>query len=217
MKFTVLWVDKPTMSFSGPLSAKNAKRNVYKKWTTAGNFELKSSGVQRYGCTYTPERWGFGTEAAAAVHPPKFKYAGAALKLERNKNVAYYTASTQDSNVDFATTLPAATDDPSNDTGPDWARDDAPPTLFDIDAPGLRASDVKPENTVRRGRGNYKAFASAHVQGKDVVCSEVTEYFVVRSMKQTAAPSGSTWVQINDVTNDNKVELGTTKTTWDPK
>ena len=71
-----------------------------------------------------------------------------------------------------------------------------------------------PVNTIRRARDNFKAFASVHAQGKDVRCSEVTEYFVVLSMKQTTAPQGKAWVQVNDVANDNQVALGTTKTTW---
>ena len=204
VKFTVLWVEKPVMSFSGQLSAHNAKRNNYKNWTKTKNFDLK---LQEYD-----DRWGVGTQAAGKVHPAKFKFAGSALKLERDNNFAYFNGSTQTLSQGFRATIP-----PGQDTGPDWARDDLPPTIFDFDAPGVSNRDVYPASTIIRMRGNYKAFASVHVQGKDVRCSEVTEYFVVISMKQTGAPSGNTYTQENGVAGDNKAAEGTTKTTWDLK
>ena len=124
VKFTVLWVDKPVMAFTGTLSAKNAKRNAYKNWTKTKNFDLK---FQEYDDRFDLER-----EAAGAVHPSNFKFAGSELRLARDVDSLGYTGSVETSHAPFSGTIP-----PGNDTGPDWARDDIPPTLFDFDAPGL--------------------------------------------------------------------------------
>src|SRR5208282_2162303 len=141
--------------------------------------------------------------------PPNFQFTGAALRLERDAEFEYFIDRAGTASKDsFRAAIP-----PGNDTGPGWARDDLPPTIFDFDAPGV-AKEVRPSGTIIRNRFNAKAFASVRTQGKNVRCSEMTRYFVVLSMKQTVAPSGSTWVQVNDVAGDNKADSGSTKITW---
>jgi hypothetical protein len=209
VRFTVLWVEKPDVTWSGTLSPKNAKRNGYKDWTAGKNFDLK---FQRYTAIHG-SRWGFGTEASGKVHPPNFKYPGSHLMLARDVEQARFHNRVRVAYVPFNTTIP-----PGKDTGGGFARDDLPPTLFDWDAPGVGIK-TQPSGYIDRRRDNFKAFASVHVQGQDVRCSEITSYFVVLSMKQTAAPTGHTWVQINDVPGggDNKVAAGVSNTTWDLK
>lgn len=69
--FTCLWVDQPTESFAGTVSANNDKRDNYKTWTTAKTYAL---GPQTFDNTAAggDYRFGWGDEARAQVHPANF-------------------------------------------------------------------------------------------------------------------------------------------------
>jgi hypothetical protein len=211
VKFTVLWVEQPTLRWSGQLSPKNGAKNKYKQWTLGGNIDLK---FQRYSNRRGTSRWGFGTEASAAVHPSNFKYPGSHLMLDRDVGLVGYTGNVATVHSAANITIPPGNDNPPASY---WALDNIPPTLFAVDAPGLAYPDTEAAGIIFRCRDNFRAYASVHVQGKDVRCSQITNYFVVLSMKQTATPTGTTWVLDNNVTGDNQVGLGTTKTTFDLK
>jgi hypothetical protein len=211
-KLTVLWVDKPTVSLSGTTSPNNSKKGAYKAWTKAGTDNL---GLQEYNATMG-QRIGWGSEASAKVNPTKFKFPGSDLKLERD-----YDFKDINGSVDMNSGSRSATVPPGNDTGPASARDDDPDPddmLYDFDAAGLGIPNVA-VNTIYRTRNNFWAFASITVDGKPVRCSEIREYFISFSQKQTAAPTGSAWSVISppDVVGDMVAGNGTTKLTWDLK
>jgi carboxypeptidase family protein len=211
-KLTVLWVDKPTVALSGTTSPNNDKKAAYKAWTKANTDNL---GLQEYNATMGA-RMGWGSEASAKVNPTKFDFPGNDLKLERD-----YDYRDINGTVVMNSGARSASVPPGNDTGPASARDDNPDPddmLYDFDAAGLGIPNA-PVNTIHRTRNNFWAFASITVEGKAVRCSEIREYFISFSQKQTAAPSGSTWVVINppDVAGDMTAGNGTTKITWDLK
>jgi hypothetical protein len=111
---------------------------------------------------------------------------------------------------------------PGNDTSSASWRDDNPldsdplGSIYDLDAPGLTMVTT-PQNWIRRMRFNFKEFASITIDGTAIRASNIFEGFVRFSIKQTAAPTGSTWVLSNDVAGDNNAGPGTTKVTWDLK
>ncbi len=161
---------------------------------------------------------GWGTEARAKVHPAKFAYPGSDLKLERDVAFNDWVGNGTSS---LGSGTANATIPPANDTGPPAARDDNPDPddmLYDWDAPGLNIP-AAPVNTIHRTRNNFRAVASITIDGTAVRASQIRPYLVVFSMKQTAAPNGSTWVVLSpvDVTGDNTAGNGTTKLTWDLK
>ena len=208
-KLTVLWVEQPTVALAGSMSAHNAKRTAYKNWTKAGTFSL---GLQEYN-NHFGARMGCGSEASAKVHPSGFQFPGNNLKLERDYYFRDYDGSVVVSQGNHSATLP-----PGNDTGPPAARDDNPApddTIYDWDAAGLPIP-VAPQNTIKRTRNNFQAFASITVEGTSVRCSPVRDYFIRFSEKQAAAPSGANWHIINppDVAGDNQAAHGTTRVTW---
>ena len=208
VKITVLWLDKPVVAQSGTVSADNAKRDNYKNWTKAGNYDLK---LQNYNATLG-ERKAWGTEARAVVHPSGFNYPGNDLKLERDMHIKYYTDAATTYDIAFSASIP-----PGNDTGPAAARDDDPApndTIYDFDAPGAFIADG-PLNSLIRIRYNFKSFASITVEGTPVRCSEVTPYFVRFSQKQRHAPHGTDWRVITppDVAGDNQAAGGSTNVT----
>jgi hypothetical protein len=132
---TVLWLDKPVVAQSGTVSAHNAKRDNYKGWTKAGNYDLK---LQDYNATLG-ERKAWGSEASAKVHPAGFNYPHNDLKLERDMHIKYYTDAATTYDIAFSGAIP-----PGNDTGPAQARDDNPApndTIYDFDAPGAFIAD----------------------------------------------------------------------------
>jgi len=210
--FTVLWVDQPAVAFSGQVAADDAARNAYIGVTTAGWDQL---GLQTYD-NGIPARFGWGTEASAAVHPSNFNYPSNDLKLERD-NAFHDWFDNGSGTIDqrnFNTTIP-----PGNDTSPSVYRDDNPApngVIYDLDAPGLSTADSAPQNQVRRTRNNFKAFASITIGGTAIRCSQVRLYFVIFSMQQNASPSGHNWAIIDPptVANDNQAAYGTTRLTW---
>ncbi len=209
---TVLWLDKPSVAFSGPISANNAKRDAYKNWTKASTYDL---GLQEYNNNWGA-RMGWGSEASATVHPKSFNYPGNDLKLERDYYFRDYNDKVEKARGDYSATIP-----PGNDTGPAGARDDDPAPndiIYDWDAAGLDIPNV-PQNTVYRTRNNFKAFGSITIDGTPVRCSETREYIICFSQKQTAAPSGTTWQVMDppDVAGDKRAGYGATRVTWDIK
>ncbi len=209
---TVLWVDQPTVRLAGTISANNSKKNAYKAWTKAGTLAL---GLQEYNATMGA-RIGWGSEANAKVHPTKFKYPGNDLKLERDYDYQDYNG-----NAPMDSGARSATVPPGNDTGPAEARDDDPDpddTIYDFDAAGLAIPNAA-VNSIKRTRNDFWAFASITVEGKAVRCSQIREYLIVFSQKQTAAPTGAVWKVIDppDVAGDKQAGNGPTKLTWDLK
>ncbi|HWF08832.1 MAG TPA: choice-of-anchor X domain-containing protein [Bryobacteraceae bacterium] len=212
--FTVLWVDTPVVRTSGAVSMNNSASGSYTGCFGAGvaaslggPFILPNCGT----------RMGWGTEAGATVHPSGFNYPGNDLKLERD-NAFHDFVGNGTSTIDqraYNATIP-----PGNDTSPATFRDDNPSPddkIYDLDAPGLDTSVVSPQNEIRRTRNNFKSFASITVGGSSVRASQPQEYLVRFTMKQTAAPTGSTWVLLAppDVASDNQAGNGSTNLTWD--
>jgi len=222
--FTVVWADQPTVVFSGQVSADDDKRSNYINHTVAGWDQL---GLQ----TYT-DRFGWGDEAAAVVHPSNFSYPNFEIRLERDYEFHDWIGNVT-STIDQATFNTAIP--PGNDTSFPQYRDDTPSqngTIYDLDAPGLERP-TSPQGEIRRTRNNFKAFAvlcngnlvncsadfttGANVpSGALIRSSQVRLYFVRFSMQQIASPSGSSWGIINppDVTGDNQAAYGTTRLTW---
>lgn len=210
--FTVLWVDQPTVSFSGPVDPSNAARSAYVGWTTAGTDQL---GLQTYNNNFIA-RLGWGVQISAIVHPNAFDYPHNDLKLDKDLefNDWFDNGSSLLGSRNFSATIP-----PGNDTDSASIRDDDPKPngiIYDLDAPGLVNTDSAPQNQIRRTRNHFKSFASITVSGTAVRCSKFTEWFVRFSMMQTAAPSGTNWVVVNppDVTGDNQAATGTTPLSW---
>jgi len=208
VKLTALWLDKPNVVLSGTISAHNAKRDNYKNWTHAGNFDLK---LQMYGIE---NRRGWGSEASSKVHPAGLNYPANDLKLERDMFIRYYTNGAVTYTREYSAPIP-----PGNDTGPAWARDDNPApddTIYDFDAPGAY-TDAAAKDTVIRIRYNFKAFASITVEHQAVRCSEVTQYYVRFSQKQITDPSGRNWIAIDppDIAGDKDARGGQTNVTRD--
>jgi hypothetical protein len=211
-KLTVLWVEQPTVALAGTMSATNAKRAGYGGWTKDGSFNL---GLQQFNANFGA-RMGWGSEASAKVHPSGFNFPGNNLKLERDFYYRDYDGNVLADQGNHSAHLP-----PGNDTGPASARDDTPApndTIYDWDAAGLPIP-VAPQNTIKRTRNNFQAFASITVEGTSVRCSPVRDYLIRFSQQQTAAPSGANWQIINppDVAGDNQARHGTTNVTWDLK
>lgn len=215
--FTILWVDTPVMSFSGPIGINNDKRGNYRNWTAAGTFDL---GPQLY--TGTPpslfdDRFGWGSQARGPVHPVNFSYPSNDLKLERDVEFHDWIgngASTIAQGV--FSTFPFSTG--QGDTGPPDAMDNNPSpddSIYDFDAAGL-AIPASPQNQIRRTRNNFRAFASITIIGTPVRCSPISSYFIRFSMKQIGAPSGTNWILLSptDVMNDNQAGAGTTNLSW---
>jgi hypothetical protein len=211
--FTVLWVDQPTVSFSGALATDDAAKQTYINWTTAS---VDALGLQTYNSSFG-ERMGWGSEAAGVVHPATFNYPSNDLKLERD-NAFHDWIGNGTSTIDqrnFSNTIP-----PANDTGPAQAMDTNPNpngNIYDWDAAGLINTANAVVNQIRRTRNNFKAFASITVGGTAVRCSPIRLYYIRFSMKQTTSPSGHNWVILSpvDVTDDNEAAYGTTRLTWD--
>jgi len=214
VKFTVLWVDLPTVKVgaSDTVSDDNDKRDAYKGWTVANTYNL---GPQEYDEDFVA-RMGWGTEAGAGAHPPGFDFPANNIKLERDAEFHDWIGNGNSTILQesFSASIP-----PGDDTGPAGARDNNPDPngfIYDWDAPGLSVATA-PENQIKRTRNNFKAFASITVDGTAVRCSPVREYFVRFSMKQLDAPNGTNWVVIAppDVANDKQAGNGTTKLSWD--
>jgi hypothetical protein len=226
--FTVLWVDQPTVLFTGQLNPNNSARQVYINWTEAGWDQL---GLQTYNASFGA-RFGWGTEASATVHPSNFAYPNYELRLDRDN--AYHDWYDNGSGTigqrNFNNTYP-----PGNDTGPIDAKDVDPQpngTIYDWDAPGL-ALDAAPHNQIQRTRNNFKAYAVL-CNGNLVNCdddwhnftnvpngalirsSQVRLYFVIFSMQQIGPSNGHNWAIIDppDVSGDNQAGYGTTRLTW---
>jgi hypothetical protein len=209
-KVTVLWVDQPDLAFTGTVSADNAKREKYKLLFKSFTLGLQTTDDP------TNKRMGWGSEASAKVHPPKFNYPGNDLRLERDYYFRDYNGSASMATGNYSASLP-----PGNDSSPDTYRDDDPDPngiIYDVDAAGLNIPDA-PAGTIHRTRNNFKSFASITVEGKKVRCSPVREYRIRFSQKQTKAPHGTEWKKLDppDVADDNQAAHGTTKVTWDLK
>jgi len=213
--FTVLWVDQPSVLFSGTISMNNAKRDNYRNWTASIVYDLGPRRFTSIAPSLFDDRLGWGLEASATVHPAGFNYPNNNLKLERDVAACLYNGSTLVSPcTSFSSSIP-----PGNDTGDPASRDDNPSPddkLYDFDAPGTTNTATKPQNDIFRVRQNFKAFASITVGGTAVRCSSIRTYFSRLSIKQLTAPSGNNWVIIDppDVTNDKQAGNGATNLSW---
>jgi hypothetical protein len=212
VSFTVLWVSV-TVAFTGDVSNDNDKANWYAGIATSGNPTL---GLQTFD-NGADKWWGRGFEARGLVYPAQFAYPDSDLHLDRDVETRYYNGSdplvgTPDRK--FSATIPAGNDK----SGIFW-RDDDPldsdpvGAIYDLDAPGL-IMVTAPKDEIRRQRFNFKEFAAITIDGSPIRASNIYEGFVRLSIKQTTAPTGDTWVIMNDIAGDNDAGSGKTKLTW---
>ena len=212
VSFTVLWVDV-SVSFTGSVSGDNDKADTYKNLTTAKHYAL---GLQTYDHG-TVKSWGWGFQAQGIVYPSEFNYPGSNLKLDRDRQQYWYKGSDPlGEAVDFSA---LASIPPGNDPSHATWRDDNPldsdpyGQIFDTDAPNIYLV-TSPKDEIQRMRFNFKEFADITIDETVVRASNIFEGFVRFSIKQTTAPTGSTWVTTNDVAGDNDAGTGKTKVTW---
>ncbi len=206
---TVLWVtlsrkDQATDTVSND----NSARQAYHNWASPNTYAL---GPRRY----SDDRIGWGMEYKGDVHPSDFTEE---VKLERDMHIRYYRDTTNGTTLyapNPAWTSNFGTPPPANDTGPDWARDDTPPEIYDFDAAGI-PSNAAPQGTIWRFRSNWRELASFDYGGGTVVrCSDNLEYYIRMSYRQVSAGTTDDWQPLNNVTNDNQTGNGTTNVTWD--
>src|SRR5262249_20876587 len=157
--------------------------------------------------------FGWGFQAEAMVHPADFNYPGNNLRLDRD---AYFRAYQNNQELpmgpsykpkDFSPLLP-----PGNDPSLDQFRDDSPVLtreIYDLDAPWLQGGEMAPQNETRRGRWDFKEFASITAQGRLTRVSPIQTFFVRYSAKQMDAPNGDNWQLDNQIAGDNKLDTYT--------
>ncbi len=216
VKFTVLWVSQPTISFAGTVSTADTSSEVYKDSAVAGTLEL---GLQHYNAN-VGWRLGWGYEVQATVYPSDFDYPGVDLTLARDNAFHDWLGDGKETIPPLRgfSVLPAA-----NDTsGPLWesiVSSNNNELIFDLDSPGLRDTVVAKKGTVERTRNNFKEFATINLNGTIVRVSPVRDFFVRFSMKQMKGHKGSDWVVIKppDVKGDDKAGYGSTELTWNLK
>jgi hypothetical protein len=212
-KFTVLWVDQPTVAVAGSVSDDNDKKDEYKLSTAANTYNL---GLQAFiGNPDDGSHWGWGFESRANVHPSGFDYPNSDLTFERDVESRAWKGNGQESlpgGKDFFPSIP-----PGNDTAAPFNDANPEPNgkIYDFDGPGLVIMNA-PQNEIRRSRHNFKTFASITVCGQSVRCSPVRNHYVRFSMKQLNAPSGINWQIIDppDVQNDKQAGDGSTPLSW---
>ncbi len=163
VKFTCVWVDTPQINFSGTVSADDSAGDNYKNNTDTGNTDL---GFQNYNPPGAGAAVGWGFEASGLVHPSNFSYPNSDLKLDRDSLYRAYVGQNLWPNQNFKNFGPIP---PGNDTSIAAYRDDNPDSdasgnIYDLDAPWLACVN-SPQNEVRRGRWDFKEFASITVLG----------------------------------------------------
>jgi Big-like domain-containing protein len=214
INFTVLWVDVVRTFVDGRASEQNSARPYYMSLKKDHSDELE---IDYFG-GFTQEGelalWiGWGTETRGRVFSG-FNHPNCKLYLDRDHEGRFWRdngVAQVDPPVNFSSSIP-----PGNDLSPPTLRDDIPdPLIYDIDIPGPRMSEA-PQNQIRRARMNFRAFATAEIEGVKIRCSPIHEWFFRLSVKQLAAPSGIDWVVINppDVPGDNQAGAGQTPLTW---
>jgi len=216
VKFTVLWVSQPTISFAGTVSTADTSSEAYKDSTVADTLEL---GLQHYNAA-VGRRLGWGYEVQATVYPSDFDYPGVDLTLARDNAFHDWIGDGKETILPLRgfSVLPAA-----NDTsGPVWesiVSSNNHELIFDLDSPGLPDTVVAKKGTVERSRNNFKEFATINLNGTIVRVSPVRDFFVRFSMKQTKGHKGSDWVVIKprDVKGDDEAGYGSTELTWNLK
>jgi hypothetical protein len=216
VKFTVLWVSHPTISFAGRVSTADTSSAAYQDSTVADTLEL---GLQHYNAA-VGLRLGWGYEVQATVYPSDFNYPGVDLTLARDNAFHDWFGDGKYTILPLrGFSVPPAANDTS---GPLWesiVSSNNNVLIFDLDSPGLPDTVVAKKGTVERSRNNFKEFATIKLNGTIVRVSLVTDFFVRFSMKQTKGPKGSDWVAIKppDVKGDDQAGYGSTELTWNLK
>jgi hypothetical protein len=189
--FSVLWV---TLSFrsSGTVSPDNQAAAFYAQALGTSNLGLLYSR----GAPVTNNIWRHGVEIVGTVAPSDFPYTFNLARTviesrlyENNNPTPLLTVSVPD------------------DTSQPEFRDDAPPTLYDLDGPGIPATagpagTTTPVGTKKRRRTNFRQWASYY--GLQV--SDDLFWYQRISVAKTSGED----IIANDLPNDNIVGVGTT-------
>jgi hypothetical protein len=196
VSFTVMWVEMAPGKHAGAMSADNAFTNRYFTLITVNPSRLD------LGPGEFIDRFGRATEFRGDVFPTNFvpSIFGVTMNLARTKDVySYYSnSSTNGTNEYYHST--------GDDTSLPTVRDDDPQSdgsagkIYDCDAPGIPKHEFGDAvGSIRRYRGNFHESATAVIGGVATRCSGVQDWY----SKQSWQKSSNTWVQVNDVANDN--------------
>ena len=218
VKFTVLWVDQPTvkLSHSDKISSDNTAIGEYEKLTLNKSDNL---GLQ----SYTNGAMGWGNQVQAIVHPSGFTYPGITTMLARDVDAIQWINDNGKLIKGHVYSFINLLD--NNDPASPEYRDDVPSkttgNIYMFDAPGVGIFVPESNGYIQRWRSNFTAFAmiTLTVNGvsTNVQASPITTYFIDFSIEQIDSPQGTKWVIVNDVSGDNQAGLGTKKLTWNLK
>ena len=178
--FTVLWVNV-SVKVAGKVDPLNSARPNYLPLPSNGGDNL---GIQQFAAPPGIVKWGVGIEAKGEVMPENFSYPGVQPTLRRDVEAEIYFNGASAKSVPFSDNLTPA------DTAEPEYRDDTPPLIFDLDAPGP-GGPAAVQGTTVHFRANFRSFAVAD----GVRASERVDYYVRVGIYQSAAgnPKASAW------------------------